>query len=132
MAESKTLVTRGVLAVLVALALSAVLFVYTENVPIQTEMEARSALLAGKAPSAGVSETTPTATATSAQAFREGLSVTTVTIYATTGKLTVPSENDKAPVVLDTTVTETGVTALVTTVTRTVTVNVTVTVTKTR
>jgi len=130
MAESKTLVTRGVLAVLIALALSAVLFVYTENIPIMTEMEARSALLAGKAPSAGASETAPTATTT--QVFREGLSVTTVTIYATTGTLAVQSENDKAPTPFDTTVTETGVVALVTTVTRTVTVNVTVTVTRTR
>jgi len=117
MAESKTLVKRGVSAVLAALALSAVLFVYTENIPIQTEMEARSALLAGKAPSAKASETTLTATTT--QAFREGLSVTTVTIYTPpAGRMDVQNEYGNA-------------TMLVTTVTKTVTMNVTVTVTRT-
>jgi len=118
MAESKTLAARGVLAVVAALALSAVLFFYTENLPIHTEMEARSAYLAGGPPASKGLATTVTAATT--QPFPEGYStITTVTIYNTlTEKLNAQSEQDRAA-------------AIVTTVTRTVTVNVTVTVTKT-
>ena len=113
MAEPKTLATRGVLAVLVALGLSAVLFVFTGSIPILTEMEARSAYLAEGQAAPKAVETTATVTIT--PAFGEGLSLTTVTVYTT------PIEKlDSVPQAMS-----------VTTVTETVTMNVTVTVTKT-
>ncbi len=114
MAEPKTLATRGVLAVLIALGLSAVLFVYTGSIPLLSEMEARSGYLAGEQAPAKAIETTTTVTLTAH--FGEGLSVTTETVY------TAPPERmvDVTPDALT-----------VTTVTETVTMNVTVTVTKT-
>lgn len=117
MAEPKSLATRGVLAIVAALALSAVVFVYTGNLPIQTEMEARSAYLAEGAHPPKASEATVTVTTT--QALGEGLPVTTVTMYTTVaGELDVQTDYARA------------VTTSVTTVTKTVTMNVTVTVTK--
>lgn len=112
MAEPKTLATRGVLAVLIALGLSAVLFVYTGSIPLMSEMEARPHYLAGEEAPAKAIETTTTVTLIDSG---EGLSVTTETVY------TAPAER------LD------AVTQAVTvaTVTKTVTMNVTVTVTKT-
>lgn len=116
MAEPKGLATRGVLAVVAALALSAAIIVYTGSLPIPTEMAARSAYLAGESPPSKASEATVTVTTT--QAFGEGLPVNTVTMYTTVERLDVQTDYEKA------------VTTSVTTVTKTVTMNVTVTVTK--
>lgn len=113
MAEPKTLATRGVLAVLIALGLSAVLFVYTGSIPLMSEMEARPHYLAGEEAPAKAIETTTTVTLIDSG---EGLSVTTETVY------TAPPER-LADVVTQA--------VTVVTVTKTVTMNVTVTVTKT-
>lgn len=110
MAEPKGLATRGILAVVAALALSAVLFVYTGSLPIPTEMGARSAYLEGGPPAPKASETAVTSMTT--QAFREVISVTTVTVYTHLAGKDVQSEYGNA-------------TVPVTTVTKTVTVTVT-------